>query len=397
MAASGDGIGPLAGLRVLEFAAIGPGPFAAMVLADHGADVLRIARPDAAPPGPSDVLLRNRPTLPLDLKDLAGRDRALTLMASADIVIEGFRPGVMERLGLGPETAKSVNPALIYGRMTGFGQDGPLRDAAGHDISYTALSGALSMIGTAEVPVVPLNLVADFGGGGMLLLVGLLAALYERQTSGVGQVVAAAMTDGAALLTAMFHGFRAAGRWQDGRAGNMLDGGAPYYTVYRCACGGWISVGAIEPQFYAALLDLLGLSDDPLFAEQNDKTRWTDQKARLSAVFATKSRDEWGALAHGRDACVAPVLEVDEAIAHPANAARGTFVEVDGVVQPAPAPRFGRSPAAQPRSGYQASEAEAWGAARQDGVNRVRITSVDGRPRPDRITSIVQSVYLRAR
>jgi len=343
--------GPLVGLRVVEFAGIGPGPFAAMLLADMGATVTRVARPDATPPVPSDVLLRNRTTVPVDLKSPAGRAQALHLMAAADIVIEGFRPGVMERLGLGPEDALAQNPRLIYGRMSGYGQDGPLRAEAGHDITYTALSGALSMIGTAERPVVPLNLVADFGGGGMLLVVGVLAALQERSVSGSGQVIDAAMTDGAALLTAMFHGYRAAGRWVDERASNPLDGGAPYYNTYRCACGGWIAVGAIEPQFYAALLSLLGLSDDPLFSQQLDRARWSDQEARLSAVFLTRNRDDWCAAALGLDACLSPILTLAEVADHPAHRARKAFVTVSGVVQPAPAPRFGRTPLTTPVQG----------------------------------------------
>jgi len=364
--------GPLAGLRVLEFAGIGPGPFAAMVLADMGAEVTRIARPTAPPPSPSDVLLRNRETVPIDLKFTHGRDRALDLMAAADIVIEGFRPGVMERLGLGPETALKANPRLIYGRMTGYGQDGPLRTEAGHDITYTALSGALSMIGTAERPIIPLNLVADFGGGGMLLVVGVLAALHERTVSGRGQVIDAAMTDGAALLTAMFHGYRAAGRWADRRASNLLDGGAPYYNTYRCACGGWIAVGAIEPQFYASLLDLLGLSGDALFSQQLDRSRWPEQEARLRSIFQTRNRDDWCVAAQGRDACLSPVLTLDEVADHPAHRARDTFVSVAGVMQPSPAPRFGRTPLSTPTPGRMAESDPASVVESLDRVSRAR-------------------------
>lgn len=257
----------------------------------------------------------------------------------------------MERLGLGPDTALAQNPRLIYGRMTGYGQDGPLRGEAGHDITYSALSGALSMIGTAERQVAPLNLVADFGGGGMLLVVGVLAALQERASSGRSQVIDAAMTDGAALLTTMFHGYRAAGRWVDQRASNPLDGGAPYYNIYRCACGGWIAVGAIEPQFYAALIGLLGLTDDPPFSEQLDRARWPDQEARLRAVFQARSRDDGCAAALGCDACLSPILTLAEVADHPAHRARDAFVTVAGVVQPAPAPRFGRTPLMTPAPG----------------------------------------------
>lgn len=335
--------GPLVGLKIVEFAGIGPGPFAAMMLADYGAEVIRIARPDAPAPKDSDVLLRNRATRRIDLKTPAGRTEALDIIDASDALIEGFRPGVMERLGLGPDVTQARNARLIYARMTGYGQDGPMRHAAGHDITYTAMSGALSMIGPPERPVVPLNLVADFGGGAMMLVAGLLAGLFERTRSGKGQVLDVSMVDGAALLTAMFHGFRANGRWDDARGVNFLDGSAPFYTSYRCACGHWIAVGAIEPEFYAELLALTGLDDDPLFSDQNDRRRWHDQERRLADVFRSASREEWCTRAETRDACIAPILTLSEAPVHPVNRARGTFATVNGVVQPAPVPRFERS------------------------------------------------------
>ena len=348
--------GPLDGLRVIEMVGLGPAPFGAMLLADLGADVVRIDRPRAAgsnvlPEDPRfDVMSRGRPCLEVDLKSEAGRARLLDLIAKADVLVEGFRPGTMEKLGLGPDACLALNPRLVYGRMTGWGQDGPLAQAAGHDINYVALTGALHAIGPRDgKPVVPLNYIGDFGGGGMLLAFGVMAALYEVGRSGRGQVVDAAMTDGASLLSAMMYGFKANGWWNNVRGTNMLDGGAHFYGTYRCADGRHVAIGAIEPQFYATLRARCGL-DDPDFDPQMDATRWPALSDKLAALFATRTRDAWCELLEGSDACFAPVLDWDEAPNHPHNVARGTFVEVDGVVQPGPAPRFSRTPAATPRA-----------------------------------------------
>lgn len=339
--------GPLEGVRVIEMAGIGPGPFCAMLLADFGAEVLRIVRP-GTPIDAADVMARSRRQVAIDLKCEQGRDALLELLEQADMLVEGFRPGVMERLGLGPEACMARNPRLIYGRMTGWGQSGPMAHAAGHDINYIALSGALHAIGRhGEAPVVPLNYVGDFGGGGMLLAVGLLAALHEARRSGRGQVIDAAMTDGSALLSAFMYGFKAAGQWSNQRGENMLDGGAHFYDTYACADGRHVAIGAIEPQFYAELRERCGIQD-PLFDEQMDTTRWPLLKLRLADLFRTRTRDEWCTLLEGTDACFAPVLDWDEAPAHPHNRARGTFVEAAGVIQPAPAPRFSRSGSVQP-------------------------------------------------
>ena len=340
--------GPLAGLRVVEMAGIGPGPFCAMVLADLGAEVLRIERP-GSPASATDVLCRGRTLLALDLRQPAAVQDALALIERADVLIEGFRPGVMERLGLGPEVCRARNPRLVYGRMTGWGQSGPLSQAAGHDINYIAISGALHGIGrSGEAPVPPLNYVGDFGGGAMLLAVGVLAALQERTRSGQGQVIDAAMSDGAALLSAMVYGFKAAGQWGNQRGENLLDGGAHFYDTYACADGRHVAIGAIEPQFYALLRERCGIADDPTFDAQMDPAGWPLLKLRLADVLRTRTRDEWCALLEGTDACFAPVLDWDEAPRHPHNVARGTFATVDGVVQPAPAPRFSRTPADVP-------------------------------------------------
>lgn len=344
-------MGPLEGVRVIEIASLAPAPFGCMVLADLGADVLRVERaercgPQARPP--ADPLIRGRRSMGLNLKDPAGIDLLLRLADDADVLVEGFRPGVAERLGFGPEVCAGRNPRLIFARMTGWGQDGPLAPTAGHDIDYIAISGALGPIGRAgERPVPPLNLVGDFGGGGMLLVLGILAALVERERSGRGQVIDAAMVDGSALLTSFLYGMRASGAWQDERGTNLLDGGAPFYDTYECADGRHVAVGALEPQFYAALLNGLGLADAGLPA-QLDRSGWPELRRRLAAAFATRSRDEWAQVFAGTDACVAPVLTMDEAVAHPHAQARSSFTEVGGVVQPAPAPRFGRSPAGQP-------------------------------------------------
>jgi alpha-methylacyl-CoA racemase len=356
--------GPLSGFRIVEMAGIGPAPFAGMVLADLGAEVLRIDRPRGPgsrgtpfviPDDPRfDVLNRGRSSLAVDLKAPGAIDDVLAIVARADALIEGFRPGTMERLGLGPTACQAINPKLVYGRMTGWGQHGPLAHAAGHDLNYIAISGALHAIGPRDgKPVVPLNYVGDFGGGGMLLVVGVLAALLEAKGSGRGQVVDAAMTDGAALLSAMMYGFRANGWWSDRRGANMLDGGAHFYDAYRCADDRYVAIGAIEPQFYAVLRERCGLTD-PVFETQMDATAWPSLKEKIAAVFATRTRDAWCALLEGSDACFAPVLDWDEAPRHPHNIARETFIEVDGVTQPAPAPRFDRTPAAMPKSQAEA-------------------------------------------
>jgi alpha-methylacyl-CoA racemase len=345
-------MGPLTGIRVLEFEGIGPGPFCAMLLADLGADVLRVDRPGKPNLGLGrdrwyDLTSRGRRSVTVDLKTPGGVQAARQLAARADALVEGFRPGVMERLGLGPELLLHDNPRLVYGRMTGWGQDGPLAPRAGHDIDYIALTGALDAIGPpgAHGPVPPLNLVGDFGGGGMLLAFGLVCALLEARGSGRGQVVDAAMVDGAALLATMFHGMTAAGRWRSERGSNALDGGAPWYATYATRDGRHVAVGAIEPQFYAALLERLGLAGDDLPA-QHDRAGWPMLRSRFAQVFATRTRDEWAAHFGDSDACVAPVRSFAEAPDDPHLAARGTFATVAGVAQPAPAPRFSRTPGA---------------------------------------------------
>ncbi len=337
-------MGPLSGIKVVEFAGIGPGPFCAMVLADMGAEVVRLDRPEGAPMDRRDAVLRGRRSVTLDLKQPAAVEAALRLLEGADALVEGFRPGVMERLGLGPEVVLGRNPRIAYGRMTGWGQFGPLAQAAGHDMNYIALTGALHAMGRpGERPAPPLNLVGDYGGGGMLLAVGLLAAVLSARSTGRGQVVDAAMTDGAALLMAPIYAMMGRGRWQPERGVNMLDGAAPWYDTYACADGGFLAVGPIEPQFFELMLGKLGI--DP--AEHRDRMQpaaWPALKAKLAAVFASQPRDHWAALFDGTDACVAPVLSMAEAPGHPHNVARGTFVERDGVVQSAPAPRFSGTP-----------------------------------------------------
>ncbi|MCB2114781.1 MAG: CoA transferase [Rhodobacteraceae bacterium] len=344
-------MGALVGLRIVELAGLGPAPFAAMMLADHGAEVIRIhpLKPRLGIPSVDtemDVLARNRGSIAVDLKRPEGRALVLDLVTKADGFIEGFRPGVAERLGLGPEECLAVNPRLAYGRMTGWGQDGPLAQTAGHDINYIALTGVLGATGPAERPVPPLNLVGDFGGGGMVLAFGMLAAILSAQRTGKGQVVDAAMTDGAALLSAMIHGFRAAGAWGNGREANLLDGGAYFYTTYACADGGHMAVGAIEPQFHAALMAGLGL--DPAGFDQADRARWPEARALLAKVFARRPRAHWEEVFAGTDACVTPVLNWDEALSDPHNRARNTFPEVGGMAQPAPAPRLSETPAGTP-------------------------------------------------
>ncbi|WP_372069899.1 CaiB/BaiF CoA-transferase family protein (plasmid) [Tistrella mobilis] len=338
------GMGPLQGIRVIEIAGLGPGPFCAMLLADLGADVLRIERATGSGlfDPKFDLSNRGKRSVVLDLKKPEGVAAVLKLVESADILTEGFRPGVMERLGLGPDICLARNPKLVYGRMTGFGQTGPLAKVAGHDINYIAMSGALHAIGGADKPVPPLNLVGDFGGGALYLAFGLMAALIEAGRSGKGQVVDATMIDGAASLMTMMYGMAAAGSWDDRRYSNLVDGGAHFYDTYETADGRHVSIGSIEPQFYAELIRLAGL-DPAEFAAQNDKAEWPRMKARLVEVFKTKTRDEWCSLMEGSDVCFAPVLSMFEAPEHPHNRERGTFIEVDGVVQPGPAPRFSRT------------------------------------------------------
>ena len=336
-------MGPLAGLRVIELAGIGPGPFCGMMLSDMGAEVIRVERIGSGGGRPKDVLARNRRSIALDLKDPRGVEAVLKLVESADALFEGFRPGVTERLGLGPDECMARNPKLVYGRMTGWGQEGPMSQAAGHDINYIGLAGALHGIGRAgERPVPPLNLVGDFGGGGMLLAFGLVCALLEARSSGEGQVVDAAMVDGAATLMAMFFSMGASGAFSDKRGTNLLDGGAHFYDTYETRDGKFICLGSIEPQFYALLVEKAGLDGDR-FAAQMDAARWPEYKAELAEVFKTKTRDEWCAIMEGTDVCFAPVLSIFEAPDHPHNKARNSFVEIDGVMQPAPAPRFSRS------------------------------------------------------
>ena len=336
--------GPLRGVKVLEFAGLGPAPFCCMLLSDLGADVLRIDRPGATYDR-HDVLYRGRRSLVLDLKNEADRRTALALAEKADVLVEGFRPGVMERLGLGADAVLSRNPRLVYGRMTGWGQTGPLAPLAGHDVVYLALTGALHAIGPRERPVPPLNLIADFGGGALYLVVGILSALLHARASGEGQTIDCAMTDGSVSLLALQYGLHAGGDWKDARESNFLDGAAPDYNVYRCADGGFLAVSAMEQKFWDTLLAKLGV-DAADFGDREDESLWPAQRARLAAAFATRSRDEWCALFDGVDCCVAPVLSLAEAPAHPHHVARGAFSTVDGVVQPSPAPKFSRTPGA---------------------------------------------------
>ena len=373
--------GPLEGIRIVELAGLGPAPFAGMMLADAGADVVRIDRYDRAtyPPRTEphvDLLNRGRRSVAVDLKNPEGAEVVLRLASGADGLMEGFRPGVAERLGLGPDVCLARNPRLVYGRMTGWGQDGPMASAAGHDIDYIALAGALEPIGRAgDRPVPPLNLVGDFGGGGMLLAFGMVAAMLSARTTGQGQVVDTAMVDGAAALMTMTYTLRAAGAWSDERGTNLLDTGAPFYEVYETSDGGFMAVGAIEPQFYAELLDRLGLADAGL-PDQNDKSAWPEMKERFAEVFAGRTRAEWEEVFAGSDACVAPVLSPAEAPDHPHNRHRGTFTEVAGVLQPAPAPRFSATPATirrpPPNPGQHGDDALAdWGFD-PDEIDRLR-------------------------
>ena len=341
------GHGPLTGVRVVELAGIGPGPFAAMLLADLGADVVRVDRPGG--PGLAidpayDVTNRNKRSVVVDLKDPDGPDRVLELVARADVLVEGYRPGVAERLGVGPGDCHARNPRLVYGRMTGWGQDGPLAQRAGHDIAYIAPTGTLGLIGRPdEPPAVPANLLGDYAGGSLYLVVGVLAALHHARATGTGQVVDAAIVDGTAHLATMIHGMLAAGGWQDRRAANLLDGGCPYYGTYETADGRYMAVGALEPQFYAEFLALLGVEDQA--DARKDVTRWDQLREEIAVRFKARTRDEWTAVFDGSDACVAPVLSLREAPHHPHLAARSTFTDHAGITQPAPAPRFSATPA----------------------------------------------------
>lgn len=355
--------GPLTGLKVLEFAGIGPGPFCGMLLSDLGADVVRIDRKGVA--GAREIYERGRRSIALDLKNKDAVEACLRLIERADALFEGFRPGVMERLGLGPDTALARNPKIVYGRMTGWGQTGPLAHAAGHDINYIAISGALDAIGGAAKPMPPLNLVGDFGGGSLYLAFGLLAGIVHARETGRGQVVDCAVAEGASSLMTLFHGLKAGGRWSLEREANSLDGGAHFYNTYQCADGKWISIGPIEPQFYALLLDKLAITDAE-FQQQMDRAHWPSLREKLAAVFRQRSQADWCALLEGTDACFAPVLNIEEAAHHPHNAARQAFVEVDGLTQPAPAPRFSATPGkvqgAPPVAGAHTQEALSdWG------------------------------------
>jgi alpha-methylacyl-CoA racemase len=336
-------MGPLSGIRIVEFAGIGPGPFAAMLLSDMGAEVVRIDRKGGRSPSKGEVTFRGRSAVALDLKKAEAVEAALKLIERADALIEGFRPGVMERLGLGPEPCLKRNPKLVYGRMTGWGQTGPLANAAGHDINYIALVGALHAIGHANAkPVPPLNLVGDFGGGALYLAFGVVCGILEATRSGNGQIVDAAMTDGAASLMAMFFGMTSLGMWADKRGSNLLDSGSHFYDTYETKDGKYIALGSIEPQFYRELIERAGISD-PAFDAQMDRAAWPSLKDKLQSIIKTKTRDEWDQVMLGSDVCYAPVLSLSEAPKHPHNVARGTFVEVAGVTQPAPAPRFSRT------------------------------------------------------
>ena len=355
--------GPLSGYRIIEIAGIGPGPFAAMMLADMGAEVIRVERAQSvrgqAPDGAHwDVLLRGRRNVAIDLKNPEGVEALLSLVEHADALIEGFRPGVMERLGIGPDVCVARNPKLVFGRMTGWGQDGPYAASAGHDINYISLAGALAHFSRAgEAPVPPLNMVGDFGGGGMFLAYGVVCALLEAQKSGIGQVVDSAMIDGSAVLMSMFWAMKNIGMFDENKPGtNLLDTGAHFYDVFECSDGKYVSIGSIEPQFYALLLEKTGLADDPAFAKQMDASQWPVLKIKLADVMRTKTSAQWCKIMEGTDVCFAPVLTMSEAAKHPHNVARQTFIEVDGVTQPAPAPRFSRTATALPTAPAHAGQ-----------------------------------------
>lgn len=359
-------MGPLAGVKILEFAGIGPGPFCTMLLSDMGADVLRLVRKGAPPSnGINDVTARGRRAIALDLKSKEGIAQALSLIERADILLEGFRPNVMERLGLGPDECLKRNPKLVYGRMTGWGQYGPLSQAAGHDINYIALTGLLHAVGRKEEkPLPPLNVAGDFGGGALYLAMGVCAALFEAGRSGKGQVVDAAMTDGSASLIAFFYGMRASGLWQDERGTNLLDGGAHFYDTYKTADDKYIALGSIEPQFYALMREKLGLEKDDSFDAQMDRESWARLREKMTAVVKTKTRDEWSEIMEGTDVCFAPVLSLDEAPNHPHNKERETYIEIDGVTQPNVAPRFSGTPSkvqGPPPQEYDEKALSDWG------------------------------------
>lgn len=385
-------MGPLQGIRIVEFAGIGPAPFGGMLLADMGADVVvidRVRAPEETPAVPhfaagrAAIAMRGKRSIALDLRKPGGREAALRLVARADAALEGYRPGVMERLGLGPDACLARNPRLVYARMTGWGQAGPFARAAGHDVNYAALTGAIHCGARKDgTPWAPPTLVADFGGGGMFLAFGVACGILEARRSGRGQVVDAAMIDGAALLMHGLYAFKAAGRWSNAPGTNLLDSGAPFYDAYRCADGRWITLGAIEPQFYALMLEKLGLADDPLFADQFDERQWPARKRRVAEVIAGKTREAWCALLEGSDVCFAPVLDLDEAPRHPHNRAREGFIEIDGVTQPAPGPRFSRTPGgvrrAPPRPGEDTAAALAdWGFS-ADEIGALRDAGVVG-------------------
>lgn len=366
--------GPLRGMKVVEFTNLGPVPFCGMLFSDLGADVLRVDRSNGRNYDRYCVETRGRRSVLLDLKEPTAHGAALGLIDKADVLLEGFRPGVMERLGLGPDVALARNPKLVYGRMTGWGQTGPYAQSPGHDINFVALSGALHALGPREKPAVPLNLIADFGGGALYLAFGVMAAMRHVERTGEGQVVDCAMTDGAISMMAMLYGKFAAGRWQDRRESNIIDGAAHFYNVYECADGEWIAIGAIEAPFYAALLDKLGI-DDPDFVDQMNAAKWPSLRHRLARLFRMRTRAEWCEILEGADVCFAPVLGLAEAPAHPHNAARGAFVEIDGVVQPAPAPRFSRTPGVVQHGPVQAG-AHTESALRDWGVDETTIEAL---------------------
>lgn len=356
-------MGPLNGVKIIELSGIGPGPMCAMLLADLGADVLRLDRTSEVDLGSKrelryNLVLRNREAIGIDLKQAGAAEFVLDLVKSADALIDPFRPGVLERLGIGPETCHERNPRLVFGRMTGWGQTGPLAAVAGHDLNYVALSGALNAIGRdGQPPTPPLNLVGDYGGGALYLALGMVSAILESRTSGLGQVVDAAMYEGAASLSTLFYGLHAAGTWQP-RGNNHIDSGAPYYDVYECSDGKWLAIGAIEERFYREMVELLGL-DRGAMPDRNDRARWPELRQTIAARVATRTRDEWAAVFDRSDACVTPVLDFDEAPQHPQAVAREAFIEIDGVVQPAPAPRFSRSVPPKPSAPKAALNADA--------------------------------------
>lgn len=345
-------MGPLSGTKIVEFAGLGPAPFASMMLSDQGAEVIRIGRPQRpAPRDVGDVLSRGKRSITLNMKSALGLDVARRIIANSDGLIEGFRPGVMEKFGLSPEECAKINPGLVFGRLTGWGQTGPLAKSAGHDLNYIALSGALQSMAPVDGPPQPSpGLVGDFGGGGMFLAFGMVCALLEAQKSGLGQTVDASVCDGSAMLTSLISGWRATGQWQDEAASNIGNGAAPFYNSYRCKDGLDVTIGSIEPQFYGLLLQELNLTNDPLFAHQMDRSRWPEAKQRLTEIFAQRTRAEWCSQLEATDVCFAPVLSLSEAHDHPQNIKNKTFMEIDGVVQPSPAPKFGRTPGLKPGS-----------------------------------------------